>query len=65
MFQPNIILLNMATTKKLSDYSSSAISAKLESLFQLQLIDSKIDKLKTLRGELPLEVTDLSLNLKN
>ena len=50
----------MATTKKIeNDYSSSAISAKLESLFHLQLIDSKIDKLKTLRGELPLEVSDL------
>ena len=55
----------MATTKKIeSDYSSSAISAKLESLFQLQLIDSKIDKLKTLRGELPLEVSDLEAELE-
>merc|ERR1711871_953750 len=30
----------------------------------LQLIDSKIDKLKTLRGELPLEVTDLEAELE-
>lgn len=47
------------TNIKESSYSASAISAKLESLYQLQIIDSKIDKLKILRGELPLEVSDL------
>ena len=50
----------MAKTKtKENSYSSEAISAKLEALYQLQIIDSKIDKLKILRGELPLEVSDL------
>ena len=47
----------MTNTKtKESSYSSAAISAKLESLYQLQVIDSQIDKLKILRGELPLEL---------
>ena len=32
---------------------------KLASLYQLQLIFSEIDRIKTLRGELPLEVEDL------
>ena len=32
---------------------------KLKSLYQLQLIFSEIDRIKTLRGELPLEVQDL------
>ena len=32
---------------------------KLRALFDLQLVDSEIDKIKTLRGELPLEVQDL------
>jgi len=54
----------MAKTKtKESSYSSVAISAKLESLHQLQIIDSQIDKLKILRGELPLEVSDLELEI--
>ena len=55
----------MANTKtKESSYSSAAISAKLESLYQLQIIDSQIDKLKILRGELPLEVSDLELEIE-
>ena len=32
---------------------------KLQALYELQQIDSKIDKIKTIRGELPLEVRDL------
>jgi uncharacterized protein len=35
------------------------IEKKLESLYALQLIDSKIDNIRTARGELPLEVQDL------
>lgn len=50
----------MATTKKTEDnYSSTAISKKLEGLFDLQTVDSQIDKLQILRGELPVEVSDL------
>tara|TARA_B110000444_G_scaffold15144_1_gene13037 strand:- start:160 stop:930 length:771 start_codon:yes stop_codon:yes gene_type:complete len=40
-------------------YSADAISLKLEGLFQLQNIDTSIDNLKILRGELPLEIEDL------
>lgn len=36
-----------------------SVEAKLKALFELQVIDSKIDKIKTVRGELPLEVRDL------
>jgi len=32
---------------------------KLRSLYSLQLIDSHIDKIRTVRGDLPLEVEDL------
>ncbi|MBK7667334.1 MAG: hypothetical protein IPJ32_08295 [Sphingobacteriaceae bacterium] len=37
----------------------ASIEGKLRSLYELQLIDSKIDRLRTIRGELPLEVSDL------
>ena len=36
-----------------------SVEEKLRTLFELQQIDSKIDKIKTVRGELPLEVRDL------
>jgi len=35
------------------------IEDRLRALYSLQLVDSEIDKIKTLRGELPLEVQDL------
>jgi len=35
------------------------IEEKLRALFDLQLIDSRIDKIRDIRGELPLEVEDL------
>ena len=35
------------------------VEAKLKQLFEVQLIDSKIDKLHAVRGELPMEVADL------
>lgn len=35
------------------------VAEKLESLFRLQSIDSEIDRIRTIRGELPLEVQDL------
>lgn len=43
----------MATTKELS------FEDKLRALYALQLIDSKIDEIRNVRGELPLEVEDL------
>ena len=42
--------------KDLQEYT---VEEKLKSLYQLQLIFSEIDRIKTLRGELPLEVQDL------
>ncbi len=36
-----------------------SVEERLKALYELQLIDSKIDKIKTVRGELPLEVRDL------
>lgn len=36
-----------------------SVEEKLKILYELQTIDSKIDDIKTLRGELPLEVQDL------
>ena len=35
------------------------VEEKLRALYDLQLIDSKIDELQNTRGELPLEVSDL------
>ncbi len=35
------------------------VEEKLRALFDLQLIDSRIDKIRDIRGELPLEVQDL------
>jgi uncharacterized protein len=36
-----------------------SVEERLRALYSLQLVDSEIDKIKTLRGELPLEVQDL------
>lgn len=46
----------MATKKNVADIS---VEEKLKALYQLQTMLSEIDKIKTLRGELPLEVQDL------
>ena len=35
------------------------IADKLDALYALQMIDSEIDRIRTIRGELPLEVQDL------
>jgi len=43
-------------TEKMQDLT---IEEKLQNLYELQRIDTEIDKIKTLRGELPLEVQDL------
>ena len=43
----------MATTKEMS------VEEKLRALYDLQLIDSRIDEIRSVRGELPLEVEDL------
>ena len=47
----------MATKQK--DPAELTVEEKLKNLYQLQTMLSEIDKIKTLRGELPLEVQDL------
>ena len=39
--------------------AESTVEEKLRALYDLQLIDSRIDTIRTVRGELPLEVEDL------
>ncbi len=46
----------MAATATKKDIS---VADKLDALYQLQKIDSEIDRIRTIRGELPLEVQDL------
>ena len=45
--------------KAKSHESEISVEERLRALYSLQLVDSEIDKIKTLRGELPLEVQDL------
>lgn len=44
---------------KIKEKIDSSIEGKLRTLYELQIIDSKIDRIRTVRGELPLEVQDL------
>ncbi len=44
---------------KAATKSEMTVAEKLESLYRLQSIDSEIDRIRTIRGELPLEVRDL------
>ena len=50
----------MASVKtKAAESSEYSIEDKLNALYQLQKVHSGVDKIKILRGELPLEVQDL------
>ena len=49
----------MATRKKQQHEEEVSVEGKLKLLYQLQAIMSEIDRISTLRGELPLEVEDL------
>lgn len=56
--------MNSKTSPKLAfndgdDKKGASIEAKLRALYAIQLIDSRIDKIHAMRGELPLEVEDL------
>jgi len=44
---------------KVKENTELTVEEKLKALFELQMVDSKIDDIKRLRGELPLEVQDL------
>lgn len=48
-----LIISSMAKKNEIS------VEEKLRSLFDLQIIDSRIDEIRNVRGELPLEVEDL------
>ena len=45
--------------KKTATKKEFSVEDKLRALHQLQIIDSEIDNLRTVRGGLPLEVQDL------
>ncbi|MCF0214629.1 MAG: hypothetical protein HUK13_09410, partial [Muribaculaceae bacterium] len=53
----------MATEKAKVEQPTS-VEERLKNLYELQTILSQIDRLKTIRGELPLEVKDLEDGLK-
>ena len=44
---------------KVKENTELTVEEKLKALYELQIVDSKIDDIKRLRGELPLEVQDL------
>lgn len=44
---------------KTATKKEQTVAEKLDGLFALQLIDSEMDRIRTVRGELPLEVQDL------
>ena len=52
----------MATKAKAK--SSTTVAERLEALENLQQIDSEIDRILTIRGELPLEVEDLEADIE-
>jgi len=49
----------MAKKEAIANGKDLTVEEKLRALYDLQLVDSRIDKIKTIRGELPLEVVDL------
>jgi uncharacterized protein len=57
--EPEIVTTTSAMDKTAEDSVEAAVKKKLVSLYTLQLIDSQVDKIRNIRGELPLEVQDL------
>ncbi len=49
----------MTAKRKGGKEQTQTVEEKIRDLYSLQYVDSEIDKIKTLRGELPLEVQDL------
>ena len=47
------------SSRKNSDANDFSMEEKIVALYELQKIDSKIDEINKLKGELPLEVQDL------
>ncbi|MDE7444064.1 MAG: hypothetical protein K2M65_07890, partial [Muribaculaceae bacterium] len=54
----------MATEKTKSNEQTLSVEQRLRTLYELQTILSEIDRIKTIRGELPLEVKDLEDNIE-
>jgi len=52
-------IIDMATENVKTETKELSVEEKLRSLYDLQVVASEIDKIKILRGELPLEVQDL------
>lgn len=57
--EPEIVTTTSAMDKSADDSVESVVRKKLVNLYTLQLIDAQIDKIRIVRGELPLEVQDL------
>ena len=58
----NTTVETQATSKKAtssSEKKEASVEDKLRALYRLQTIDSEVDRIRTIRGELPLEVQDL------
>lgn len=49
----------MAKEKTSAEVKEMSVEEKLKALYDLQVVDTSIDKIRILRGELPLEVQDL------
>ena len=49
----------VTTTKKSADSVDYTMKEKITALYELQKIDSKIDEINKVKGELPMEVQDL------
>ncbi len=49
----------MEVKTKTTEKTDLSVEEKLKALFSLQKVNSEVDKIRTLRGELPLEVQDL------
>ena len=44
---------------KTTTQTTSSVEDKLKALHQLQVINTEVDKIRIIRGELPLEIEDL------
>ena len=51
------------STDKTKPEQTQSVEERLKSLYELQTLLSQIDRIKTIRGELPLEVRDLEDNI--
>ena len=49
----------MASTETKATAKEASVEERLRALYDLQKVSTEIDKIRTLRGELPLEVQDL------